>query len=56
MFIMILIFILVLAAAIGTIYAGMNQNEENYGQKTKKNLTRLTWFYVIGTICFIGVF
>ncbi|PPA87845.1 hypothetical protein C4A76_11400 [Brevibacillus laterosporus] len=50
------IFLIVLVAAIGTIMVGIKPKDHNYGTKTKRNLTRLTMFYVICTVIFLGIF
>ncbi|AYB41503.1 hypothetical protein D5F52_06720 [Brevibacillus laterosporus] len=50
------IFLIVLVAAIGTIMVGIKPKDQNYGTKTKRNLTRLTMFYVICTVIFLGIF
>lgn len=51
-----LIIILTVIAAIGTFVVGISPREENYGKKTKRNLTRLTLFYVISAILLVGIF
>ncbi|QOT00260.1 hypothetical protein JNUCC42_05900 [Brevibacterium sp. JNUCC-42] len=51
-----LIIIIVLVAAIGTIMVGIKPKDRDYGTRTKKNLTRLTMFYVICTVIFLGIF
>ncbi|MBO8165177.1 MAG: hypothetical protein H0Z34_15950 [Brevibacillus sp.] len=52
----ILIAVILLAAVIGTLAIGLSPQEKDYGKKTKRNLTRLSWLYVVGTIIFIAIF
>jgi hypothetical protein len=51
-----LIIIFTLIGAIGTILIGISPREANYGKKTKRNLARLTLFYVISAVLLISIF
>jgi hypothetical protein len=51
-----LIILFTLIGAIGTIIVGINPREANYGKKTKRNLARLTLFYVISAALLISIF